>query len=215
MYPHLYQKLKKAQMEEERCCEIERDNRTLVRRMTEIMQRSAIDTRNAVQYKSLNRNIRRKELVRITQENQALLKRIQQSQPTYNHMSWEQQRERSELLCQRICRYPYRPARGLNREFSPLGITEGLYYDEQGIPVGYPQSTVDRVTLPPVGSSAVTGTNQTGTTTNITSSPIPTKPADPSPQPANEETREDSSSDDKKKSSDNEEGSEEARDSEQ
>jgi len=111
MYPHLYQKLKKAQMEEERCSEIERDNRTLVRRMTEIMQRSGIDTRNAVSYKSLNRDQRRRELVRITQENQALLKRIQQRQPTYNHLVWEQEREKNEALCERICRYPYRPAR--------------------------------------------------------------------------------------------------------
>lgn len=110
MYPHLYQKLKKAQMEEERCSEIERDNRTLVRRMTEIMQRSGIDTKNSVQYRSLNKDMRRRELVRITQENQALLKRIQSRQPTYNHLLWEQDRERSEALCERICRYPYRPS---------------------------------------------------------------------------------------------------------
>lgn len=109
MYPHLYQKLKKAQMEEERCSEIERDNRTLVRRMTEIMQRSGIDTKNSVQYRSLNKDMRRRELVRITQENQALLKRIQSRQPTYNHLLWEQDREKSEALCERICRYPYRP----------------------------------------------------------------------------------------------------------
>ena len=43
------------------------------------------------------------------QENQKLLKRIQQRQPTYNHLEWEQERERNEHLCERICRYPYRP----------------------------------------------------------------------------------------------------------
>jgi len=109
MYPHLYQKLKKAQMEEERCSEIERDNHTLVKRMTEIMKRSAIETKNPVQYRSLNKDRRRQELIKITQENQALLKRIQSKQPTYNHLMWEQDREKSEALCARICRYPYRP----------------------------------------------------------------------------------------------------------
>eukprot|EP01062_Namystynia_karyoxenos_P001415 TRINITY_DN1048_c0_g1_i1.p2 TRINITY_DN1048_c0_g1~~TRINITY_DN1048_c0_g1_i1.p2 ORF type:complete len:206 (+),score=76.46 TRINITY_DN1048_c0_g1_i1:87-704(+) len=109
MYPHLYQKLKKAQMEEERCSVIERDNRTLVKRMTEIMQRPGIDTHNRVTHCSLNREARRRELLRITQENQKLLSRIQQRQPTYNHLQWEQERERNEMLCERICRYPYRP----------------------------------------------------------------------------------------------------------
>eukprot|EP00658_Telonema_sp_P-2_P063216 TRINITY_DN51934_c0_g1_i1.p1 TRINITY_DN51934_c0_g1~~TRINITY_DN51934_c0_g1_i1.p1 ORF type:complete len:134 (-),score=42.42 TRINITY_DN51934_c0_g1_i1:37-438(-) len=43
VYPHLYQKLKKAQLEEERCAAIERDNRTLVNRMSRIMKRTGID----------------------------------------------------------------------------------------------------------------------------------------------------------------------------
>lgn len=111
MYPHLYQKLKKAQMEEERCSEIERDNRTLVKRMTEIMQRPGIDTHNKNMNgpRSLNREARKRELMRITQDNQKLLQRIQARQPTYNHLLWEQQREQNEVLCERICRYPYRP----------------------------------------------------------------------------------------------------------
>ena len=111
MYPHLYQKLKKAQVEEERCSEIERDNRTLVKRMTGIMQRGSID--NAAPQgatSSLNKFQRRQELERITKENHALLKRIQERQPTYNHLQWDQDREKSEQLCDRICRYPYRPA---------------------------------------------------------------------------------------------------------
>lgn len=111
MYPHLYQKLKKAQLEEERCSEIERDNRTLVKRMTDIMQRGGIDNAPpAYSVTSLNKVKRRQELSRITAENHALLKRIQEQQPTYNHLQWEQDRERSEQMCDRICRYPYRPS---------------------------------------------------------------------------------------------------------
>jgi hypothetical protein len=110
MYPHLYQKLKKAQLEEERCSDIERDNRTLVKRMTEIMQRSGIDSkRPASMVASLNGVRRKQELARITRENHSLMKRIQERQPTYSHLQWEQDREVNEQLCERICKYPYRP----------------------------------------------------------------------------------------------------------
>ena len=54
----------------ERCSEIERDNHTLVKRMTEIMKRSGTDSKNSVQYRSLNKDRRRQELIKITQENQ-------------------------------------------------------------------------------------------------------------------------------------------------
>ena len=110
MYPHLYQKLKKAQMEEERCATIERDNRTLVKRMTEIMQRPGLDQRQPHKMVgSLNHVRRKQELERVTRENHSLLKRIQERQPTYNHLQWEQDRETSEALCERICKHPYRP----------------------------------------------------------------------------------------------------------
>eukprot|EP00756_Hemistasia_phaeocysticola_P008877 Hpha_TRINITY_DN14760_c0_g1::TRINITY_DN14760_c0_g1_i1::g.102929::m.102929 len=125
MYPHLYQKLKKAQMMEELCSMIERDNRTLVKRMTEIMQRPGIDTHNSISHRSLNREARKRELLRITQENQKLLGRIQHRQPTYNHLQWEQQRERNEMLCERICRYPYRPRQTADER-------QVYYYDQSG-----------------------------------------------------------------------------------
>lgn len=113
MYPHLYQKLKKAQLEEERCSTIERDNRTLVKRMTEIMHRPGIDgARPAGMVSSLNHVRRKQELERITRENHALLQRIQERQPTYNHLQWEQDREQNEALCERICKFPYRPGQG-------------------------------------------------------------------------------------------------------
>jgi hypothetical protein len=126
MYPHLYQKLKKAQQEEDRCGEIERDNRTLVKRMAGIMQRSGLDNGNPpTMLSSLNKVRRRQELSRITKENHALLRRIRDKQPTYSHLQWEQERERNEQLCDRICRYPYRPA-GTHKggDEPPYGSTE-------------------------------------------------------------------------------------------
>eukprot|EP00672_Neobodo_designis_P015593 CAMPEP_0174828134 /NCGR_PEP_ID=MMETSP1114-20130205/1156_1 /TAXON_ID=312471 /ORGANISM="Neobodo designis, Strain CCAP 1951/1" /LENGTH=177 /DNA_ID=CAMNT_0016061845 /DNA_START=41 /DNA_END=574 /DNA_ORIENTATION=- len=110
MYPHLYQKLKKAQLEEERCATIERDNRTLVKRMTEIMHRPGIDSKRPPgMVASLNHVRRKQELERITRENHSLLQRIQERAPTYNHLQWEQDREQNEALCERICKFPYRP----------------------------------------------------------------------------------------------------------
>eukprot|EP01010_Urceolus_cornutus_P003622 NODE_516_length_1584_cov_237.054723_g393_i0.p1 GENE.NODE_516_length_1584_cov_237.054723_g393_i0~~NODE_516_length_1584_cov_237.054723_g393_i0.p1 ORF type:complete len:305 (-),score=51.88 NODE_516_length_1584_cov_237.054723_g393_i0:638-1552(-) len=106
-YAHLYQRLKKAQLEDERCSIIERDNRTLVKRMSEVMTRNS-SSQNDVNYRSLNRGLRKRELLRITEENKALLQRIHARQPTYDRLVWEQQRERNEQLCERICRYPYR-----------------------------------------------------------------------------------------------------------
>lgn len=111
VYPHLYQKLKKAQLEEERCTEIERDNRTLVKRMNDIMHRPGIDNSQPHEKAaSLNKELRKQELSRITRENHALLKRLQERQPTYNHLQWEQDRERNEEMCERLCRHPYKPA---------------------------------------------------------------------------------------------------------
>jgi len=126
--PHMYLRLKKAALEEERQSKIERDNRILVKRMTEIMQRSAIETRNTApmpgggRVKSLNAERRHRELVKVTAENQALLRRIQQKGPTYNHLQWEQDRSKNEDYIARLARHPKR------RDVA--GAT-AYYYDDQ------------------------------------------------------------------------------------
>jgi hypothetical protein len=122
MYPHLYQKLKKAQTEEERCATIERDNRTLVKRMTSITHRDSGNENPHGMVSSLNTVRRKQELERITRENHSLLKRIQERQPTYNHLQWEQDRDRNEQLCERICKFPYRP----NGTAAPLDTSDEL-----------------------------------------------------------------------------------------
>jgi len=128
--PHLYLRLKKAALDEEKTTRIERDNRILVKRMTEIMQRSAIDTRNAAplpgggRVKSLNNERRHRELVRITAENQCLLRRIQQRGPTYNHLQWEQDRAKNEEHITRLARHPVK-----KRDWAG---SAAYYYDDQG-----------------------------------------------------------------------------------
>ncbi len=73
------------------------------------MKHDNFDTKNdSIKYvRSLNVDHRRKELMKITEENLALLKRIQEKQPTYNSMKWIQDRKQNELYCKNICQYDY------------------------------------------------------------------------------------------------------------
>lgn len=41
--------------------------------------------------RSLNRDARKRELLKITMENQAILRRLQDQQPSYNVMKWEEE----------------------------------------------------------------------------------------------------------------------------
>ncbi len=41
---------------------------------------------------------RRLELQRVTQENQRLLKRIQETEPCYNHLEWEEEARKREVI---------------------------------------------------------------------------------------------------------------------
>lgn len=74
--------------------------------------------------KSLNRGQRKKELIRITMENQSLLKRLQDKQPVQNHVKWEndfQQAENYKAVCSNSImeshrdKYLAKSARGMMR----------------------------------------------------------------------------------------------------
>lgn len=87
---HLQVKLKKIQLEEERAAQIEHDNRLLLTKMAKILgTKGAIDNRNTSEFKSLDRERRQRELVRIARENQAMLKRIQAKKPSITAASLE------------------------------------------------------------------------------------------------------------------------------
>merc|ERR1712039_1005793 len=55
---------------------------------------------------SINKDGRRQELKRITQENQRMLKSIQTVQPVYNHKKWEEHHHNSGVLLRNCCTYP-------------------------------------------------------------------------------------------------------------
>jgi len=55
---------------------------------------------------SLNRVRRKRDLTRITQENQAILKRIQLKDPHYNHLEWAQSRKENVKYMRQHCVHP-------------------------------------------------------------------------------------------------------------
>jgi E3 ubiquitin-protein ligase TRIP12 len=105
---HLRKNMKREQMMEERFAQIERENRLLLEKMSYIMQRNTLDNKSsALKYgQSLNKAFRKRELQRITQENQAILRRIQAREPNYNHLDWEESRRKNEQYLKNIVEYP-------------------------------------------------------------------------------------------------------------
>ncbi|CAE8700564.1 unnamed protein product [Polarella glacialis] len=133
---HVKVNLKKEQMMEDRYSEIDRDNRILLKKMTEIMKQQG-STAGATPRSnpgtprqgpiSLNRDSRKKELLRITRENQSILKRIQQAQPVYNHVEWEDEHRKNALYLKNRCEFPLilRTPRAASSELVQLGEQDG------------------------------------------------------------------------------------------
>jgi len=91
--------------QEERYTEIERENRHLLERMANILH-SPRDRSLSLQRRSLNRGLRRRELVKITQENHALLRRIREKQSQYSLHTWEKEHASTQGILKNICEYP-------------------------------------------------------------------------------------------------------------
>lgn len=106
-YMHLHLKLKKLQLEEERLATIERDNRILLEKMSYIMRtRGRVDNRNMYEYKSLNKEKRQRELLRVTKENQAILQRVTMRQPEYSAKRWADIWDEEQKFIDNISHYP-------------------------------------------------------------------------------------------------------------
>ncbi|EDQ87244.1 uncharacterized protein MONBRDRAFT_38031 [Monosiga brevicollis MX1] len=124
-YMHLQLKLKKLQLEEERMATVERDNRMLLEKMSTIMRTTGrVDNHNDYSHKSLNKAKREQDLLRITHENQAILKRISSKAPHYDRHKWERDYDQSRRLQGQIARYPkpgHAQAHGRHGDFEASG----------------------------------------------------------------------------------------------
>ena len=67
-----------------------------------------METENeSMQYsKSLTKEARKKEMRKITAENQEILRRIQHAEPTYDHMAWMEDARRHEGYMRNMCELP-------------------------------------------------------------------------------------------------------------
>lgn len=106
-FSHAVRKAKKEQMLEDHYTEVERENRLLLEKMSSIMQGKPPHRAQPARKRSLNQDFRRREMVKITQENQALLHRLQGRTSTYSTYRWETERKKTERLLQNICAFPY------------------------------------------------------------------------------------------------------------
>ncbi|CAD8164989.1 unnamed protein product [Paramecium octaurelia] len=99
--------------------EIDRVKQNLISKLSNIRQQSAINSittlpinkpssLNFVPKRSLNKDHRKKELIKIVMENQQLLKRIQDQKSQYNVKDWNEERKCVEKHIASISEYPYK-----------------------------------------------------------------------------------------------------------
>jgi hypothetical protein len=100
-----FQNLKRQQLDEERYSSIERANYLLLERMSHIMTHpQTVDMKQSLPPpKSLNKDGRKKELMRITEENHNILRRIQVFVPPRSHRALSCGTPSTALLLSHIC----------------------------------------------------------------------------------------------------------------
>ncbi|CAK91932.1 unnamed protein product (macronuclear) [Paramecium tetraurelia] len=118
-YDFLKNKKIKDAIKSQKQQEIDRENQNLISKLTTIMQQQTNNsistlaikksaTMSIAQKKSLNKDYRKKELIKIVMENQQLLKRIQDQKSQYNVKDWNQERKWVEKYISNISEYPYK-----------------------------------------------------------------------------------------------------------
>eukprot|EP00924_Labyrinthula_sp_SR-Ha-C_P014746 snap_masked-scaffold_43-processed-gene-0.26-mRNA-1 protein AED:0.10 eAED:0.10 QI:0/-1/0/1/-1/1/1/0/197 len=128
--PSHYKKNKKRELEmEENFSKIEKENKLLLQKISEIMDKSFIekiqDPYASNHPRTLNRSFRKRELQRITKTNREILKRIEKRSGVYNKKEWEKSRKIQEKLVESICEY--KPCRkGKEKKHKKKKIPQGF-----------------------------------------------------------------------------------------
>jgi hypothetical protein len=102
---HLIVNKKRDHQVEERFDEIERQNRLLLAKMTKIMKKKAFDFPQTSAPKSLNLQTRRRKMLKINQDNQLLLERINKITPMYDRSRWKKERKENEHLIKNLSKF--------------------------------------------------------------------------------------------------------------
>jgi len=92
---------------------IEYDNKLMLERLAKAVQTKGIDNEihKSVEFhqefkKKLSLATKREAMARLTKENQKLLKSIQQVAPAYNHIEWEEDAKRHDVIKRTMALYP-------------------------------------------------------------------------------------------------------------
>lgn len=106
-------KARREAVQEERYLEIERANRALLNRLSDVMrkpgdvvsmvQASMVQSGNT--HKTLNQGYRKKEMKRIDAENEKLITRIESGESTYSRKAWASDRRKQEKYLKNLSRY--------------------------------------------------------------------------------------------------------------
>lgn len=107
-YLHLHCKLNKLQADQHRMALIERDNRLLMERISHTLRtRGRVDNKNDYEMKSMNAIERQKMLLKITHENQAILKRLLTKEPVIHHIEQLHEFDVNQRYMANISKYPW------------------------------------------------------------------------------------------------------------
>ena len=77
---------------------------------------------------SLNKDRRKRELQKITKQNQQILKRIQEAQPTYDHLKWEEEARTHDNILANICEF--KTIKHRNDEMTYYDDEDSFYYSD-------------------------------------------------------------------------------------
>ncbi|XP_029386629.1 uncharacterized protein CFAP97D1 [Echeneis naucrates] len=125
-YSHLELKLKKQKLEEEWILKIQRENKILKEKISHIMKTTgAVDNKNDYDRKSLGKEKRQLELLRISKENQMILFRLSHCRPHYNVKSWHEDWLKTLKVMDRIARYPRGKAKQQKEQQRPKEQSSG------------------------------------------------------------------------------------------
>mmetsp|Transcript_58028 Transcript_58028/g.123263 ORF Transcript_58028/g.123263 Transcript_58028/m.123263 type:complete len:276 (+) Transcript_58028:117-944(+) len=105
---HFRTNLKRERQLEERYMEIDRENAVMLKKMSDALKKPNpyVLKPDTEKPPSLNRQQRKFDLIRITQENHRMLRAIQKTKPVYDVRRWEDNFKKTEVILKNCCAYP-------------------------------------------------------------------------------------------------------------
>ena len=168
-FDFLSQRSKRNQAFMTRASAIERENLILLDKMRGIMSTKQMlaETSEPFLKESLNRERRKKDMIRIMNENEALLRRIQSRRPVYEVALFEKAHAQKEYLLSRVGKFPYVSDSAPEATPPPLANNQLVYFGYKGKANAMAQRRLTAgaaggtATLPKIASVTATSGSQT------------------------------------------------------